>query len=112
MTLAPHLPLTDFYGDPSNRESFVRDIFDESATWYDRATAFVSMGSGNRYRREALQRAGLQSGTKLLDIATGTGVVARAAATITRDITGLDPSFGMLAAGRTKALLQNVQAVS
>src|SRR5215208_1196667 len=104
MTLAPHPPLTEFYEDPAGRESFVRDIFDESAPWYDRATGFMSFGSanGNRYRREALERAGLKPGMKLLDVATGTGVVARAAASITHNIIGLDPSFGMLAAGKNK----------
>jgi demethylmenaquinone methyltransferase / 2-methoxy-6-polyprenyl-1,4-benzoquinol methylase len=52
---------------------------------------------------------------RVLDIATGTGVVAREAAAVTKDvraITGLDPSYGMLAAGRLKAKFSNVQAKS
>ena len=115
MTISPHPPLHEFYDEPAKRESVVRQIFDEGAPWYERATQFISFGSGSRYRREALERAGLKPGMRVLDIATGTGVVAREAATVTKDpraITGLDPSYGMLAAGRAKARLSNVQAKS
>ncbi len=115
MTISPHPPLHEFYEEPSQRESFVRDIFDDTAPWYDRATQFMSFGSGSRYRREALQRAGLKPGMRVLDVATGTGVVAREAAVVTKDphsIVGLDPSYGMLAAGRAKATFDNVQARS
>lgn len=115
MTTTPHPPLREFYDDPSQRESFVREIFDDTAPWYDLATQFMSLGSGSRYRREALERAGLQPGMRVLDVATGTGVVARAAAAVTNDsrsIIGLDPSYGMLAAGRTKAAFNILQATS
>ena len=113
--LAPHPPLRDFYGEPSRRETFVRNIFDDTAPWYDRAIAFMSFGSGDWYRRDALKRAGLQPGMKLLDVATGTGVVARAAEAVTGrrdDVTGLDPSIGMISAGLGKSRFRNVQAMS
>lgn len=102
--IPPHPPLTDFYEAPEKREEFVRGIFDETAPWYDWATWFLSFGSGDWYRREALKRAGLVRGMKLLDLASGTGVVARAAAEVTgepRGIIGMDPSIGMLLSGRT-----------
>lgn len=102
--IAPHRPLTKYYGPAEQREAYVRDIFDETAPWYDWATWFLSFGSGDWYRREALKRAGLGPGMKLLDLATGTGVVARAAAEVTNDpraIVGMDASFGMLHSGRT-----------
>ena len=102
--LAPHPPLTDYYDQPEAREAYVREIFDETAPWYDWATKFLSFGSGDWYRREALKRAGLAPGMKLLDLATGTGVVARAAAEVTGDpraIVGMDASIGMLHSGRT-----------
>lgn len=101
--LAPHPPLTDYYDDPARREQYVRDLFDETAPWYDWGTRFLSFGSGDWYRREALKRAGLAPGMKLLDLATGTGVVARAAAQVTgepRSIIGMDASIGMLHSGR------------
>jgi demethylmenaquinone methyltransferase/2-methoxy-6-polyprenyl-1,4-benzoquinol methylase len=54
-------PLTEYYGAADKRE-YVREIFDETAPWYDWATWFLSFGSGNWYRREALKRAGLAPG--------------------------------------------------
>ena len=109
--LAPHPPLTDYYEEPSRRTRFVRDLFDDTAPWYDTVNNVVSFGSGHRYRRDALARNGLKSGMRLLDVATGTGVVARAAATITGDVIGLDPSIGMLLAGRAKRTLPAIQAI-
>ena len=55
------------------------------------------------------------AGYRVLDIATGTGVVARAAAAVMgdhRSPIGLDPSIGMLVAGREKAHFPNVQGRS
>lgn len=102
--IEPHPPLTKYYGDAARREGFVRDIFDETAPWYDWAIRLLSFGSGDWYRREAVRRVGLEPGMKLLDLASGTGVVARAAAEVTRDpgsIVGADVSIGMLRSGRT-----------
>ncbi len=113
--VAPHPPLREFYGQPAERERFVRNLFDENAPWYEWAIAFLSLGSGGRYRREVLERAGVKPGHRVLDIATGTGVVARAAASVTgdaRSVVGIDPSIGMLLAGRKKARLISVQATS
>lgn len=104
--LAPHPPLVQYYDDPSRREEYVREIFDETAPWYDWATWFLSFGSGDWYRREAIKRIGLTKGMKLLDLASGTGVVARAAAQVTGDpgaIVGMDASFGMLRSGKTQS---------
>lgn len=104
--IAPHPPLTQYYGNAEKRESYVRDIFDETAPWYDWATWFLSFGSGDWYRREALKRAGLAPGMKLLDLASGTGVVARAATEVTKEphaILGMDASYGMLRSGKTSS---------
>jgi demethylmenaquinone methyltransferase / 2-methoxy-6-polyprenyl-1,4-benzoquinol methylase len=104
--IAPHPPLSSYYGPAEQREAYVREIFDETAPWYDWATWFLSFGSGDWYRREALRRAGLVPGMKLLDLASGTGVVARAATEVTkepRSIVGMDASYGMLHSGRTSS---------
>jgi demethylmenaquinone methyltransferase/2-methoxy-6-polyprenyl-1,4-benzoquinol methylase len=108
--LAPHPPLDEYYGEAARRERFVRNLFDDTAPWYDTAIAFLSFGSGQWYRRDALARGGLKAGDRLLDLATGTGVVARAAFTITREIVGADPSIGMLNAAPDS--LPRVQATS
>lgn len=113
--LAPHPTLSDYYGDDARRERFVRDIFDETAPWYDWIVSFSSFGSGDRYRREQLQRIGVTAETRLLDVATGTGVVARAARELTRqtrNIVGVDVSIGMLQNARTNVGIAAVQAGS
>ncbi|MGZ7040286.1 MAG: class I SAM-dependent methyltransferase [Thermoanaerobaculia bacterium] len=107
--LPPHPPLPQYYGDASQRQRFVREIFDETAVWYDGIVSMLSFGSGSRYRRAALARAGLHSSSRLLDLACGTQPVARAASGVTRTITGADPSIGMLLAGRSKMRLPLVQ---
>ncbi len=108
--LPPHPPLPDYYPHAESREQFVRQIFDETAEWYDAIISMLSFGSGNRYRFQALERAGLHAKTQLLDCATGTGVVARAALRVTKNVIGLDPSIGMLMAGRRAASFTRVQA--
>ena len=51
--LIPHPPLRDYYGDTARREHYVRNLFDDTAPWYDTAVAFLSFGSGGWYRRDA-----------------------------------------------------------
>jgi len=102
--LKPHPVLTDYYEDETQRLQFVRRSFDEAAPWYDWSDRVISLGSGDWYRGEAVKRSGFVPGMKLLDLASGTGVVARAAALVTgepRSIVGVDPSLGMLRSGET-----------
>jgi demethylmenaquinone methyltransferase/2-methoxy-6-polyprenyl-1,4-benzoquinol methylase len=100
---APHPILTKYYGREGDREPFVTALFDSAAKDYNRSCALGSLGSGQFYRRWVLLRSGLGPGMKLLDVATGTGLVARAATAIVRErgaVVGLDPSAGMLRQGR------------
>lgn len=100
---APHPPLTRYYRDESERVGFVRGLFDATATDYDRIERLLSLGAGSWYRRQALRRAGLQRGMRVIDIGTGTGLMAREAAAITGEgalVTGVDPSVGMMATAR------------
>ena len=112
--LEPHPPLIAYYDDSSARQSFVRRIFDDTAAWYDSIESVLSLKSGARYRRDALTRAGLTRGMRMLDLATGTGIVARAATSIipSRDITAVDPSIGMMLAGRDKLELTVAQGAA
>lgn len=110
--VAPHPPLQEFYSEAAQRERFVKNLFDDGAPWYDRAIGFLSFGSGSWYRRQVLERSGLKTTDRVLDIATGTGVVAREAKPVAQCVIGLDPSIGMLLAGREKMRIDNVQAKS
>jgi demethylmenaquinone methyltransferase / 2-methoxy-6-polyprenyl-1,4-benzoquinol methylase len=102
--VAPHPHLGRYYrGGEEGRRDFVRDIFDHTAGDYDRVERWMALGSGSWYRRRALVRSGLAPGMRVLDVATGTGLVAREAIHVTGDarlVTGLDPSAGMLAQAR------------
>lgn len=95
----PHRPLTDFYSAPQERPAYLADLFDHSAPHYDWISSALAFGSDRYYRRTALRKAGLAPGMKLLDVATGTGLVARAALELGLErtaIIGVDPSGGML----------------
>ena len=80
---APHRPLTDYYQTEQDRQAYLRQIFDNTAVDYDRIEAMLAWGSGSRYRREALIRAGLKKGMKVLDVGVGTGLVAAPACILT-----------------------------
>src|SRR5687768_12102931 len=77
--LAPHTVLPDFYSAPTERAQVVNKMFDRSARYYDRISGVLSMGSDRFYRKFVLRRSGLRPGMKLLDVATGTGLVLRGA---------------------------------
>jgi demethylmenaquinone methyltransferase / 2-methoxy-6-polyprenyl-1,4-benzoquinol methylase len=101
--LAPHPVLADYYGEAPEREHFIQRLFDSTAPSYDRIERLIGFGSGPWYRHQALLRAGLTTGMNVLDVAVGTGLVAREAIAITGSpslVKGLDPSPGMLGEAR------------
>src|SRR5262249_30757971 len=62
-------------------------------------------GAGQRYRRDALLRAGLRPGMTVLDVGIGTGLLAREIVPVIGPagrLTGLDPSWNMMAAARRR----------
>jgi len=112
---APHPPLEKYYRGETERRGFVSGLFDRTAPHYDWINRVMSLGSGVRYRRDALRRAGLTRGTRLLDVAVGTGLVARAARDIlggSGHVTGVDLSMGMLAEARKHFPIALVQGVA
>jgi len=104
--LAPHPHLQAYYDQEGQRRAWVRQIFDSTARDYDRLESLVGLGAGLWYRRRALQAAGLRPGMRVLDIGTGTGLLARIAADVVgapANVTGVDPSLGMLEHARVPA---------
>jgi demethylmenaquinone methyltransferase / 2-methoxy-6-polyprenyl-1,4-benzoquinol methylase len=103
--LSPHRPLSEFYPAPAARQGFVNELFDEAAPDYDWVSGMMSFGRDQIYRREALKRAGLTGGMRLLDVASGTGLMIKAALELGVNpalVTGVDPSQGMLVENRKR----------
>ncbi len=98
-SLPPHPLLNDYYQDEAERKKMVKQLFDSTASHYDWINKVMSFGTGERYRYEALERAGLGEGQSVLDIGCGTGVLARHEMELVGPdgtVLGVDPSFGML----------------
>lgn len=111
--LPPHPVLSNHYATPQDRAAFVQSLFDATSAQYDWANAVFFFGTGARYRHRALIAAGLKPGMRMLDVAVGTGWVAKAAQHIlnTDDaIVGLDISRGMLQQARQCLDISLIQA--
>jgi demethylmenaquinone methyltransferase/2-methoxy-6-polyprenyl-1,4-benzoquinol methylase len=109
---APHPPLTRYYANEGQRRGWVLRMFDGTAGDYDRIERLIGLGSGLRYRGEALVRAGLTRGLRVLDVGIGTGLVARQAARIAGNpslVAGIDPSSGMLRSARVPTGVELVE---
>ena len=100
---ALHVPLTDYYQTEQDKQTYLRRILDHTTADYDRIEVMLALGTGSRYRRQALIRGGLKAGMKVLDVGVGTGLVAAQACALAGSaalVTGIDPSPGILAAGK------------
>ena len=103
LPLSPHRPLAEYYPTPAARQDFINHLFDEAAPDYDWVSGVMSFGSDQFYRRDALRKAGLKPGMRMLDVASGTGLMVKAALELgvaPALVTGVDPSQGMLAQNR------------
>jgi demethylmenaquinone methyltransferase/2-methoxy-6-polyprenyl-1,4-benzoquinol methylase len=112
MSLAPHPTIVGHYREAAKRQEYVDSLFDNAAPHYEWICRVMSLGSGALYRRQALQRLGVRPGMAVLDVATGTGLVAREAVALTggSGVVGLEPSRGMLDEARRTVAAPLVQA--
>lgn len=111
----PHPVMHGYYADPESRVGFVRGLFNDTAHHYERINRLFSMGSGAWYRRYRLQRAGLRPGMRMLDVAIGTGLVARQAVALCGgkvEVIGLDLSEAMLAEVRRSLDIPLIQGLA
>jgi demethylmenaquinone methyltransferase/2-methoxy-6-polyprenyl-1,4-benzoquinol methylase len=100
----PHVPLTDYYQEPADRQDYVQDLFTKSAHHYDTIEK-IFLNGGVYYRRMSLKFNGLKPGMKVLDVAVGTAAVSMGAVKIVGTqgrVFGVDPNSSMLRAARKK----------
>ncbi len=81
----------------------VQRMFDGLAPHYDAFNRWASLGLDGGWRRDAIRRLGDCARGTVLDVATGTGDVALAAARAGGRVTGCDFAPQMLAIARAKA---------
>jgi demethylmenaquinone methyltransferase/2-methoxy-6-polyprenyl-1,4-benzoquinol methylase len=84
-------------------EGQVRAMFDRIAGVYDLMNSVMTAGLHHRWRRRAVDLAEIGPGSKVLDVATGTGDLAIEAASRGAEVIGSDFSEGMLERARVKA---------
>ncbi|MCY4021929.1 MAG: ubiquinone/menaquinone biosynthesis methyltransferase [Anaerolineaceae bacterium] len=84
------------------RAARVQGMFDRIARHYRLLNTLMTAGQDRRWRRHVVDRAALPRKGRLLDLATGTGDIAREALRARPDlrVTGADFSTGMMQAGR------------
>lgn len=107
--------IDSYYADPKNRLSFARDLFNRTAQHYDPVNRLFSLGSGAWYRRSCLRWAGLRPGLQVVDVAVGTGLLAREALAIVGDrqaVIGVDVSEAMLDIARKNLGIPLVQGTA
>lgn len=96
--------MTPVGAEAIGRKEHARHLFAPLPSSYDAVAAALSFGQDPRWRRRMVAAVQAQPGQRVLDVATGTGLVA--AELVQRwgcDVVGLDQSAEMLAAARARA---------
>jgi demethylmenaquinone methyltransferase/2-methoxy-6-polyprenyl-1,4-benzoquinol methylase len=87
---------------PEAKAAAVEAMFDRLAPRYERMNHLLTLGMDNRWRRTAMDMAAVGTGTRVLDLACGTGDFTRLAEQRGAMPVGLDFSAVMLAQARAR----------
>jgi demethylmenaquinone methyltransferase / 2-methoxy-6-polyprenyl-1,4-benzoquinol methylase len=87
---------------PDAKRRYVRALFATIADRYDFITVVLSYGQDRRWKRRLIDLAAPTPGARVLDLATGTGDIAFAAAARGAKVIGLDITFRMIELARGK----------
>jgi demethylmenaquinone methyltransferase/2-methoxy-6-polyprenyl-1,4-benzoquinol methylase len=98
------MPKNSFKFDtPEQKAGYVRDMFSRIAPRYDLMNRVMTFGRDQSWRRLVAKRAGIQAGSRVLDVATGTADIALAARAAKAGlIVAADFSYTMLKYARLK----------
>ncbi|MFN8644824.1 MAG: ubiquinone/menaquinone biosynthesis methyltransferase [Candidatus Binatia bacterium] len=94
--------LDDAFTSPAAKARHVRRLFATIADRYDLITRLLSFGLDAQWKRRVVTLAAVRPGERALDLATGTGDIARLVATRGARVTGLDLTMRMVQLARTK----------
>src|SRR3989442_181589 len=86
----------------STRKRHALELFSGLPRHYDRMGAVMSFGQDPRWRHALVDAVDPHPGERILDVATGTGMVAFALARRGAEVVGLDQSDAMLGAARAR----------
>jgi demethylmenaquinone methyltransferase/2-methoxy-6-polyprenyl-1,4-benzoquinol methylase len=103
----PRQPLP--HGDEKRRA--IRELFDAISPRYDLVNRVMTVGLDQAWRRRAVRELHLPPGSRVLDLACGTGDLCRALARNGHRPVGFDFSHGMLVRARTAAPLVEADVV-
>jgi demethylmenaquinone methyltransferase/2-methoxy-6-polyprenyl-1,4-benzoquinol methylase len=84
------LPLGQAFGTPEAKRRYTRRLFATIADRYDVITRVLSFGRDRAWKVDLIERAGVQPGTRALDLACGTGDLAFLATARGASVVGLD----------------------
>jgi hypothetical protein len=96
---------------PSVRKRHAVQLFRGLPARYDRVGAVMSFGQDPRWRDALVDFIDPRSGMRILDVATGTGMVAFALAARGAEVVGLDQSEAMLGRARTAEPASTIDAI-
>ncbi len=90
------------FESPDAKRRYNARLFTTIADRYDFITRLLSYGRDQAWKRDLMARAGIRPGQRVLDLATGTGDLALAAAASGAFVTGLDLAPRMIRLARAK----------
>lgn len=94
---------------PPPSQGFVQ-LFEDSATTYDRVNTVISLGLDARWRRWVARHAVTHPRARVLDAFAGTGLVGLRAARLGAEVTLADASPKMLEQARRRAVRRGLEA--
>src|SRR5881628_210231 len=97
------MSLHDRLATQDGKRQYVRALFATIADRYDFITVALSYGQDRRWKRRVIALAEPRAGLRVLDLATGTGDLAFAAAARGARVVGLDITHRMIELARRKA---------
>ena len=88
-----------------NKKGLVENVFDQVYDHYDLMNDFMSLGTHRLWKKDLLNIMNPSSGKKLIDVACGTGDIAKLFLNSVNEkssVTCVDPNKGMIKKGREK----------